>query len=86
VLGLSGSPSDGGTAHIQPAGAGNAASAAASTITVKYKDQSTKAPIPDHPDGNLTDPGGKTGSGQSLRSAGCWIARGLTMRERVRQA
>jgi hypothetical protein len=40
VLGLSGSPSDGGTAHIQPARAGNAASAAAaSTITVKYKDQ-----------------------------------------------
>jgi hypothetical protein len=42
VLGLSGSPSDGGTAHIQPARAGNAASAAASTITDKYKDQSTK--------------------------------------------
>ncbi len=50
---LSGSPSDGGTAHIQPARAGNAASAAASTITVKYKDQSTKEPIPDYPEGNL---------------------------------
>jgi len=39
---LSGSPSDGGTAHIQPARAGNAA--AAGTVTVKYKDQSTKDP------------------------------------------
>jgi hypothetical protein len=38
VLGLPGSPSDGGTAHIQPARAGDAASAAAGTITVKYKD------------------------------------------------
>ena len=53
MLGLSGSPSDGGTTHIQPPRAGNAASAAASTITVKYKDQSTKEPIPDYPDGNL---------------------------------
>ena len=41
---LSGSPPDGGTAHIQPARAGIAAAAAA--ITVKYKDQSTKKPIP----------------------------------------
>jgi hypothetical protein len=53
VLGLSGSPSDGGTTHIQPPRAGKAASAAASTITVKYKDQSTNEPIPDYPDGNL---------------------------------
>ncbi|MGO9151963.1 hypothetical protein [Mycobacterium sp.] len=27
--------------------------AAASTITVKYTDQSTKKPIPDYPEGNL---------------------------------
>ena len=40
MLGLSGSPSDGGTAHIQPTRAGNAAYAAASTITDKYKDRS----------------------------------------------
>jgi hypothetical protein len=46
VLGLSGSPSDGGTAHVQSARAGNAASTAASTMT--DNDQSTKAPITDY--------------------------------------
>ena len=53
---LSGSPSDGGTAHIQPARAGTAAPAAASTITVNYKDQSTKEPIPDYPECSSTKP------------------------------
>ena len=76
MLGLSGSPSDGRTAHIQPARAGDAAaSAAASTITVKYKDQ-TRPPHHrrDHPRGEPPT-GTKSRTARTVSSANRLLAK-----------